>query len=315
MDNEASLASDSPSVPSGRRRRAVRNRARPGAPHGSPREVRLYVVATPIGNLGDITQRAVDVLKSVPVVACEDTRRSRILLAHIGATPPRLISLHDHNEAAASARVVDLLLDGKDVALISDAGTPTVSDPGFELVRLAWEAGITVTAVPGPSAVTAALAASPIPVHRFRFEGFLPAKGTARRRALAAILACDVAVVFFEAPHRLRKTLSELADLGAGERSLLLGRELTKLHETLTIGTVAGLIESATVMDRGEFVCVLSPAHKTEAATSDQAVVDVLAEELPPGQAARLAAKITGASRRSLYERAIGNQAAAGGEA
>ena len=305
MDHDLSLASGSPSIPSGRYCRTARSRARLGAPRGSSRQARLYVVATPIGNLGDITQRAVNVLKSVPVVACEDTRRSRILLAHIGAKPPRLVSLHDHNEAVASARVIGLLVDGNDVALITDAGTPTVSDPGFELVRLAWESGIAVTAVPGPSAVTAALAASPIPIHRFRFEGFLPAKGTARRSALAAILACDVAVVFFEAPHRLRTTLSELADLGAGERSLFLGRELTKLHETLTIGTVAGLIESATVMDRGEFVCILSPAPKTDAATSEQAVVDVLAEELPPGQVARLAAKITGASRRSLYKRAI----------
>ena len=261
-------------------------------------------MATPIGNLGDITQRAVNVLKSVPVVACEDTRRSGMLLAHIGATPSRLVALHDHNEAAASAQIVDHLVNGEDVALISDAGTPTVSDPGFELVRLAWEAGIAVTTVPGPSAVTAALATSPIPVNRFRFEGFLPAKGSGRRSALASIVASDVAVVFFEAPHRLRKTLAELVDLGAGARSLFLGRELTKLHETMTVGTVAGLLETPTV-DKGEFVCILGSAPKADGATSEHAVVDVLAAELPPGQAARLAAKITGASRRALYERAI----------
>ena len=263
-------------------------------------------MATPIGNLADITQRAVNVLKSVPVVACEDTRRARVLLAHIGATPKRLVALHDHNEAAASAQVLEFLDSGQDVALVSDAGTPTVSDPGFELVRLAWEAGIVVTPLPGPSAVTAAVAASPIPVNRFRFEGFLPARSVARREALVNILASDVAVVFFEAPHRLRDTLSDLVDLGGADRSLLLCRELTKLHETLTVGTVAGLLDPPTVLDRGEFACVLAPASESDESPSDQAIVDVLAAELPPGQAARLAAKITGASRRSLYERAIG---------
>ena len=265
-------------------------------------------MATPIGNLADITQRAVNVLKSVPVVACEDTRRSRVMLAHIGATPGRVVALHDHNEAAMSAQIVDYLGSGQDVALITDAGTPTVSDPGFQLVRLAWEAGITVTPVPGPSAVTAAVAASPIPVNRFRFEGFLPARSAARREALAAILASDVAVIFFEAPHRLRESLSDLVDLGGGGRSLLLCRELTKLHETLTVGTVASLLDSPTVMDRGEFACVLAPASEPEQSPPDQAVVDILAAELPPGQAARLAAKITGAPRRSLYERAIGER-------
>ena len=277
-------------------------------PDPPSRQARLYIVATPIGNLADITQRAVNVLKSVPVVACEDTRRSRVLLAHIGATPGRVVALHDHNEAAMSAQIVDYLGSGQDVALITDAGTPTVSDPGFQLVRLAWEAGITVTPVPGPSAVTAAVAASPIPVNRFRFEGFLPARSAARREALQAILASDVAVIFFEAPHRLRESLSDLVDLGGGGRSLLLCRELTKLHETLTVGTVASLLDSPTVMDRGEFACVLAPASEPEQSPPDQAVVDILAAELPPGQAARLAAKITGAPRRSLYERAIGER-------
>lgn len=277
-------------------------------PDPPSRQARLYIVATPIGNLADITQRAVNVLKSVPVVACEDTRRSRVLLAHIGATPDRVVALHDHNEAAMSAQIVDYLGSGQDVALITDAGTPTVSDPGFQLVRLAWEAGISVTPVPGPSAVTAAVAASPIPVNRFRFEGFLPARSAARREALQAILASDVAVIFFEAPHRLRESLSDLVDLGGGGRSLLLCRELTKLHETLTVGTVAGLLDSPTVMDRGEFACVLAPASEPEQSPPDQAVVDILAAELPPGQAARLAAKITGAPRRSLYERAIGER-------
>ena len=282
-------------------------------PDPPSRQARLYIVATPIGNLADITQRAVNVLKSVPVVACEDTRRSRVLLAHIGATPERLVVLHDHNETATSGQIVECLRAGQDVALISDAGTPTVSDPGFELVRLAWESGITVTPVPGPSAVIAAVAASPIPANRFRFEGFLPARATARREALKAILVSDVAVVFFEAPHRLRESLSDLVDLGGGERTMLLCRELTKLHETLSVGTVARLLDSATNMDRGEFACILAPAPAADQSPSEGAVVDVLAAELPPGQAARLAAKITGASRRTLYERAIRTGSAARG--
>ena len=268
------------------------------------------MVATPIGNLGDITQRVVDVLKSVPVVACEDTRRTRVLLAHIGAAPGRVVALHDHNEAATSARMVDLLRAGQDVALVADAGTPLISDPGFELVRLAWEAGVAVTPVPGPSAVTTAIAASPIPVDRFRFEGFLPAKATLRRDALAALLASDVAVVFFEAPHRLRDTLTDLVEMGAGDRRLLVCRELTKLHESLALGTVADLVEAETILDRGEFVCILDRVPELPAAMSGQEVVDALAKELPPGQAARLAAKITGGSRRELYERAVSKRPA-----
>lgn len=270
-----------------------------------PREACLYVVATPIGNLADITLRAVDVLKTVPVVACEDTRRSRILLAHIGAAPERVVALHDHNERQASARIMADLRAGRDVALVSDAGTPTVSDPGFVLVRSAWDAGVKVITVPGASAVTAAVAASPISVNRFRFEGFVPAAATARRKALTAFLASDVAVVFFEAPHRLRATLTQLVELGGGQRPLLLCRELTKLHETLSAGTVADMVDGSTTLDKGEFVCVLGAAPEPEHRASEQLVIDVLAAELPPGQAARLAAKITGGSRRSLYGRAV----------
>ena len=269
----------------------------------------LYVVATPIGNLADITARAVDVLKSVRVVACEDTRRSRVLLAHIGAAPARLLTLHDHNEARASERALDHLLAGDDVALVSDAGTPLISDPGFELVRLAWRRGIAVTPVPGPSAITAAVAASPIAANRFRFEGFLPAKGAARRAALARLLRSDVPVVFFEAPHRLRAALAQLVDLGGGDRSLLLCRELTKRFETIRWATVAALQAEGEALPRGEFVCILAawtPAASANSLSDDaQAVLRTLAAELPAAQAAKLAAKITGAPRSELYELAV----------
>ncbi len=281
------------------------------ARHHTPRErtpagtAKLYIVATPIGNLQDITQRAVDVLKSVATVACEDTRRSRKLLSHVGAAPRRLVALHDHNETSATTAILETLEAGERVALIADAGTPLISDPGFELVRRAWQAGISVVPVPGPSAVAAAVAVSPVAVNRFHFEGFLPARAAARREVLARLLASEVAVVFFEAPHRLRDTLEDLKDLSGGGRSVLICRELTKLHETITFGTVDELLIADTVLDRGEFVCILGPALEAAPRDEGEAVVDVLSAELPAAQAARLASKITGLPRRGLYARAV----------
>ena len=261
---------------------------------------RLYIVATPIGNLGDLTARSIETLRDVPIIACEDTRRSGTLLAHVGATPDRLVALHAHNEEAATAGLLDELLGGKDVAL--------VSDPGFALVRAAWGHGISVTPVPGCSAVLAALAASPIPVNRFRFEGFLPAKRAPRRDLLKRLLDADVAIVFFEAPHRMRNTLRDLGECGAGDRSLLICRELTKRFETLSFGTVDELLNDLVVY-RGEFTCVLAPAAPNRDDDSVQAdavaVLEALCKELPPAQAARLAARITGRSRTELYGVAV----------
>lgn len=264
---------------------------------------RLYIVATPIGNLADVTLRSMDILKAVPIVACEDTRRTRALLAHIGAEPDRLVAMYDHNEDRATGRLVAELDRGSDVALVSDAGTPLVSDPGFELVRAAWRGGIPVTPVPGCSAVTAALAASPIPINRFRFEGFLPTKPAPRRDVLRRFLAEDAAVVFFEAPHRMRDVLDELVECGAGSRAMLICRELTKRFETLSFGTVDEILATGTVLDRGEFTCVLAPAQARADDDRDvAAVVNALAAELPPAQAARLASRITGRPRAELYD-------------
>ena len=271
---------------------------------------RLYIVATPIGNLADLTARSTDILKTVPIIACEDTRRTGALLAHVGASRGQLIALHDHNEAGASARLIGSLQAGLDVALVTDAGTPLVSDPGFELVRAAWQSGISVTPIPGCSAITVALAASPIPVNRFRFEGFLPTKGVARQRVLDRLLGADVAVVFFEAPHRMRNTLTDLVEVGAQGRSLLVCRELTKRFETLSFGTVSGILADTPILDRGEFTCILAPATVSDRAAlaaggPPDTVIRVLAAELPPAQAARLAAKITGRPRAELYETAV----------
>ena len=272
---------------------------------------RLFVVATPIGNLADISARAAEVLCTVSVVACEDTRRSRPLLAHLGAVPRQVLALHDHNEGAASAAVLERLRQGEDAALVCDAGTPLVADPGFELLRMAFAERIGVTPIPGPCAVTAAVAASPIPVDRFRFEGFLPAKAAPRRRMLEGLLRMDVAAVFFEVPHRLRQTLAELAALGGGQRPLLLCRELTKAYETIAFAPVAEHLDELPAAPRGEFVCVLAPAprcaaaHGTRAEDDGAAVLRVLCAELPPAQAARLGARITGRGRKELYALAV----------
>jgi 16S rRNA (cytidine1402-2'-O)-methyltransferase len=263
----------------------------------------LYVVATPIGNLEDITARAVATLKNVDILACEDTRRCQILLRHIGAAPAELISLHDHNEASASQRVLRYLSQGRDVALVSDAGTPLVADPGFELVREAFEKRIPVVPIPGASAVVTAISASPIPINRFLFEGFLPARGGQRRETLAMFLRRREATVFFEVPHRIARALSDLISLGGGDRDILVCRELTKMFETITCASVSA---TAAGLDqpKGEFVCILAGSNEAALSAGDE-VVAVLAKELPAAQAARLAARLTGEPRERLYERAV----------
>ena len=243
--------------------------ARAGAGAGG----RLTLVATPIGNLGDLSPRAVETLRAADVIACEDTRHTRKLLTHAGIPAPRLIAVHDQNEAAQVRTVLRLLEQGSHVALVSDAGTPAVSDPGERLVAAATASGHPVEVVPGPSAVIAALVASGLPTGRFAFEGFLPRKGAERRQRLATIAADRRTTVLYEAPHRVAQTVGDLADACGPLRRVALSRELTKLHEETWRGTLEGAIAHvAAHAPRGEYVIVIDGAP--EAAPPDDGDIE-----------------------------------------
>jgi 16S rRNA (cytidine1402-2'-O)-methyltransferase len=266
----------------------------------------LYVVATPIGNLEDITGRAAKVLRSVAMIAAEDTRRTRVLLEAIGAAGPLLIALHAHNEASVVARILAELDRGADVALVSDAGTPLLSDPGFELVRACWRVGVAVLPVPGASAISAALSVCPLPVGRFRFEGFLPARAGPRRERLRELAVSDVAVVLFEAPHRVAECLADCATLMPA-RELMIGREMTKRHEQYLCGVADTLLAQLRGAEqlRGEFVIVIPAAAADAGAGDARRIMEVLCRELAPAQAARLGAELLGIGKRELYALAL----------
>lgn len=268
----------------------------------------LYVVATPIGNLADATERALEVLRRVDRVACEDTRVTRTLLARYGISTP-MIALHEHNERAASATLAEALLAGRSVALVSDAGTPAISDPGARLVALAHHHGIRVSPVPGPNAAAAAFSAAGFADGRFLFAGFLPPVGAARRAALEALDA-PVAVILYEAPHRIARTVDDLlARLGAA-REIVIAREMTKKFEEIArmpLGEAPGWLKGAAHREQGEFVLVLAPGNAPEAAAAvdPDALLETLLEALKPSEAARIAAKITGAPKNALYRKAL----------
>lgn len=265
----------------------------------------LYVVATPIGNLGDLSPRAQDTLREVAAVCAEDTRHTRRMLAHFGIEA-ELIALHEHNESAQAARLVERLQAGESLALVSDAGTPLVSDPGYRLVRAAREAGLRVSPVPGPSAVIAALSAAGLPSDRFAFEGFLPARPAARRERLQRLAGEPRTLVFYEASHRIGETLADMATAFGGGRRAVVARELTKLFETVLDGTLDALharVQSDADQRKGEFVVLVEPAGDDADALLAEGlrVQALLAGHLPPSTAARLAAEITGAPRKELY--------------
>ena len=267
----------------------------------------LFVVATPIGNLSDASPRALEVLRGAHIVACEDTRTTRTLLARHGISAATT-ALHQHNEGAAAAKLVEALRAGKSVALVSDAGTPALSDPGALLVAQAHRAGIRVSPIPGPSAAAAALSAAGFPAGAFFFAGFLPASPAARRKALGR-LDLPVPVVLYEAPHRIAETLEDLAARFGPAREVLVGRELTKKFEEVArmpLGETRAWLAASPERERGEFALVLAPGEPREGPALDaDKVLAVLAEALPPSEAARLAAKITGVAKRDLYRKTL----------
>jgi 16S rRNA (cytidine1402-2'-O)-methyltransferase len=271
----------------------------------------LYLVATPIGNLADFSWRAVEILKTVDVIACEDTRHSRPLLDHYGISRP-LVAYHEHNEEISAARLLERLQQGESIALISDAGTPLMSDPGFPLVRLARKSGVKVVPIPGPCALIAALSASGLPTDRFSFEGFLPRKSTARKTYLKNLLDDPRTLIFYESSHRVLEWLRDVAAVFPPERRLVISRELTKFYETMVTTTVAeapAILEINSDMQKGEFVLLIEGAsnlEQSEELTPEQEkILRILMEECSLKSAVSLVVKITGARREQAYRTAL----------
>jgi len=265
----------------------------------------LHIVATPIGNLGDLSARAIETLKTVAAICAEDTRHTRQLLAHFGLERP-LLALHQHNEDAQAAQLVARLLGGDSLALVSDAGTPLVSDPGYRLVRAARTAGVRVSPVPGACAAIAALSVAGLASDRFVFEGFLPAKQSARRERLAKLAAEPRTLIFYESAHRIEEALVDLAGAFGEARPAVLARELTKLFETVLDGSLVQLLARVRTdpnQRRGEFVLVVEGAGDDADARliEGRRLYAKLGEHLPPSTAARLAAELSGAPRKALY--------------
>jgi 16S rRNA (cytidine1402-2'-O)-methyltransferase len=270
----------------------------------------LYVVATPIGNLQDITLRAIEVLKTVDIVAAEDTRHSAHLLTHLGIKA-KLVAVHEHNERRAGEKILDELHAGKSVALVSDAGTPGISDPGAVLVAMAREAGLNVVPLPGACAAVTALSAAGFEQPHFLFYGFLPASGAQRRKALETLRDQSAALVFYEAPHRVIESVTDMAALLGEVREILIARELTKTFETLhrcQLGEAAAWLLDDSNRQRGEFVLLVEgapDAPPAEISEDAQRVLQLLLDELPLKQAVKLAADITGAKKNALYQLAL----------
>jgi 16S rRNA (cytidine1402-2'-O)-methyltransferase len=268
----------------------------------------LFVVATPIGNLDDLTPRARQTLAAVDRIAAEDTRHTRRLLSHFGLKTP-LYALHEHNESEAAEALVAELEAGKSVALVSDAGTPLVSDPGYRLVRAAHRAGIPVSPVPGASAVTAALSAAGLPTDRFCFEGFLPARRAARRESLEKLAGETRTMVFYESVHRIAECLDDLVACFGESRAASVGRELTKLHEQVIsapLGVLRQQLERGEIVKKGEFVLVVAGTAEAgpTAIDVDRLLVE-LADKLPGKEVAKILSRATGERRNSLYARLL----------
>lgn len=268
----------------------------------------LYVVATPIGNLGDITLRALETLKTVDVIAAEDTRHTSGLLAHFGISK-KLIAVHQHNEQQSASKLLPFLQAGQNIALVTDAGTPAISDPGALVVKAVRDAGVKVVPIPGASAVIAALSASGIADGGFYFYGFLPASAAQRRKALAALKALPTTLVFYEAPHRIVACVEDVFET-LGERNITFCRELTKTFETIytcPASRASSWLQADVNQQRGEFVLLVeaAPAQEEGLPAQAQDVLRLLLNELPLKQAVKLATEITGAKKNDLYELAL----------
>ncbi|MCQ3828057.1 16S rRNA (cytidine(1402)-2'-O)-methyltransferase [Microbulbifer elongatus] len=266
----------------------------------------LYIVATPIGNLADMVPRAVEVLQSADLVAAEDTRHSQRLFSHFSIDTP-LVAYHDHSDDIRTGKILDRLAQGQTIALISDAGTPLISDPGYRLVREAREQGFPVVPIPGPCAFVAALSAAGLPSDRFTFEGFLPSKSQAREKALSALASETRTMVFYEAPHRVLETLEAMTESFGGQREAVIARELTKTFETIQLLPLAELVEwvrADSNQQRGEIVLLVRGAEAAKTSALDgesERVMKLLLAELPPKRAAAVAAEITGVNKKVLY--------------
>ena len=272
----------------------------------------LYIVATPIGHLDDMTLRAVEVLKTVDFIAAEDTRHSRHLLDHFGIDN-RLVAYHEHNETDSANGLIQELLSGKSIALISDAGTPLISDPGYVIVSKAHAAGLRVVPIPGASALITALSASGLPSDRFYFEGFLPAKSGARCAVLESLKSVPSTLIFYESPHRIMDSLTDMQTIFGADREAVLARELTKTYETIKKDSLRELIaflNTDNVQQKGEFVVLVGGQQidkNAEITEEAKKILGILSSELPLTQAAKIAAKMTGLKKSTLYDWAVAN--------
>lgn len=265
----------------------------------------LYVVATPIGNFGDMSQRAIEVLQGVRLIAAEDTRHSQRLLQHFAIKTPT-IAYHDHSDERALQRIAGCLADGGSVALVSDAGTPLISDPGYRLVRYVQDQGFAVYPVPGACAAIAALSVSGLPTDRFRFEGFLPARDNARLNRLTELAAESVTLIFYEAPHRVQACLRAMIQIFGGEREAVLAREITKVFETVRRGTLSALaqfVDGDSNQQKGEIVLLVAGKTRSEETVSGEvaALLQRLVQDLPARQAAAIVADWSGLRKKQLY--------------
>jgi len=263
----------------------------------------LYIVATPIGNLEDLTARAIRTLAEVDLIAAEDTRHSRKLLDHFDIKT-RVLSFHNHNEEQVATSLIDRIIAGSHIALISDAGTPLLSDPGYPLVKMAQESSIRVIPIPGVSALTTALSVAGLPSDRFLFEGFLPASSSGRKTRLREVEQETRTIIYFEAPHRILMTLKDMANIFGGERLVTIARELTKLFEQIKKATLTELVEqveAGEIAQKGEFVVLIKGVKQVSSSYETEQLLKLLLEELAPKKAVHIAHQLTGAKKKDLY--------------